>query len=97
MADILIRGMEMPENCAFCPCSNNETRFCWAAKEYIPMLGRPAFCPLVHLPEWHGRLIDADELIADCVFPSKQFEDAFRELIGDAPTIVPAEGGGEDG
>ena len=33
--------------------------------------GRPDWCPLVELPEKHGRLIDADEL-----------EELFRELIG---------------
>lgn len=33
------------------------------------------------------RLIDADELLKDLVFPTKQFEKAFTELINDAPTI----------
>ena len=33
------------------------------------------------------RLIDADALFDDLIFPSKQFERGLRELIGEAPTI----------
>lgn len=33
------------------------------------------------------RLIDADALLADCVFSSPQFEKGMREFIADAPTI----------
>lgn len=33
------------------------------------------------------RLIDADELLNDLIFPTKQFEKAFTELINDAPTV----------
>ena len=43
------------------------------------------------LPKGHGRLIDADDLISDLIFPTKQFEEGFKELIGDAPTIIDAE------
>ena len=39
----------------------------------------------------HGRLIDADALLDDLLFPSKQFEQGMKALIGDAPTIIPAE------
>lgn len=39
----------------------------------------------------HGRLIDADAFFDDLLFPSKQFEQGMRELIGDAPTIIEAE------
>lgn len=42
-------------------------------------------------PVPHGRLIDADAFFDDLLFPSKQFEQGMRELVGDAPTIVPAE------
>lgn len=33
------------------------------------------------------RLIDADALLDDCIFSSKEFEKFIREFIGDAPTI----------
>ena len=42
-------------------------------------------------PVPHGRLIDADAFFDDLLFPSKQFEQGMRELIGDAPTIIEAE------
>ena len=42
-------------------------------------------------PVPHGRLIDADALFDDLLFPSKQFEQGMRELIGDAPTVILAE------
>lgn len=65
---ILIKGMEMPTNCPLCPCSDDESRYCRAANEYIPMLGHPKFCPLVPVP-LHGRLIvkmeEGDEIEVD--------------------------------
>ena len=58
---MLIKGMEMPANCQNCFASDDESRFCRAAKKYIPMLGKPKFCPLIDLPD-HGDLIDRDAL-----------------------------------
>ena len=43
---LLVKGIDMPTNCQTCPFSDDECRFCKAAKEYIPMLGKPQFCPL---------------------------------------------------
>lgn len=48
---IAINGMEMPISCPHCPCSDDESRFCRAANKYIPMLGKPEFCPLVTIEE----------------------------------------------
>ena len=48
---VVINGMEMPINCTHCPCSDDQTRFCNAAKKYIPMLGKPKFCPLATIEE----------------------------------------------
>ena len=69
---VIVKGMEMPSGCQSCDFSDDETRFCKAAKEYIPMLGKPEFCPLVELPEKHGRLIDGDAL------RGKMYHDAFE-------------------
>jgi len=33
------------------------------------------------------RLIDADELLSDLIFPTEQFKKGFTETINDAPTI----------
>ena len=72
MADFLIRGIEMPIRCQRCFASDDESRFCRAANKYIPMLGKPKFCPLVPVPP-HGRLIDADALM-------QEFEKAQRAM-----------------
>lgn len=59
----LIVEMEMPAGCANCPMGDDDSRFCKAAKKYIPMLGRPSWCPIKGvLPEEHGDLVDRDEL-----------------------------------
>lgn len=61
---VLIKGMQIPKNCAECPvalsgkyCRINQTH-----TTYIKLPFRPDHCPLVELPEHHGRLIDADYL-----------------------------------
>ena len=46
---IVINGIGMPADCTRCPCSDDETRFCRAANKYIPMLGKPKFCPLAEI------------------------------------------------
>lgn len=89
---VLIKGMDMPTNCTNCPCSNDDTRFCRAAKEYIPMLGKPEFCPLIPVPT-HGRLIDADALKKNMEFTcmgimagTEPYNAPLKE-IDNAPTI----------
>lgn len=66
MADILIRGMEMPECCEVCPFEESAVDlYCDLAYKVIPPLGiteRPDFCPLIALPEGHGRLVDGEAL-----------------------------------
>lgn len=92
MADILIRGMEMPNNVFDCPL--NSFGICNLAQDetHCDCIGdsRPEWCPLVPLPEGHGRLIDANELELDLVRHNGAIG---FELIGNAPTIVPAGGG----
>lgn len=104
MADILIRGMEMPEKCDKCKVA----MFCLAtSKPTIPMQiwmkTRPDWCPLVSLQEGHGRLIDGTDLYAvlDGGFDVDldelpETKAAILSMIQSAETIVPAEGGGEE-
>ena len=47
---ILIKGMEMPTDCTKCRFCNDETRFCWATREFISGFGHPKFCPLEEVP-----------------------------------------------
>lgn len=62
---ILIKGMDMPKNCTWCPCGradavkkdpmNNEifNMFCMAKKDYWTcyrrISGKPIWCPLVEV------------------------------------------------
>lgn len=69
--------LEMPKDCPMCPFANydmfNTFSGCnitsgkrWAVKndkDYAESSTRPDWCPLIEVPEPHGRLIDADALI----------------------------------
>ena len=69
---ILIKGMDMPKNCNECKfgtwsnlhqtaaCKRHDFDPCFKdySREYMEK--RADFCPLVEIPEPHGRLIDAD-------------------------------------
>lgn len=86
---VIVKNMEMPSGCQSCDFSDDETRFCKAAKEYIPMVGKPWFCPLVELPEKHGRLGDLDELktsFADSINECKKWIKELEEN-GDNETL----------
>ncbi|MBO6269303.1 MAG: hypothetical protein J6N19_09220 [Clostridium sp.] len=79
--------LEMPKDCPMCPFAHYD-RFdtfmgCditrgkrWAVtndKDYAESSTRPDWCPLIEVPEPHGRLIDADAL-------HKLFEDQWHYL-----------------
>lgn len=69
MADLLIKGMEMPRTCWDCVCVNGEFGYCQVNGQSICGFdSKSSWCPLVEVPT-HGRLIDADELLkrkGDC-------------------------------
>jgi hypothetical protein len=100
---ILIKVMEMPECCGYCPFEYKN--YCMAKPSLmVESADRHPRCPLVEIPP-HGRLIDADELrelyeewendkeagidIDKCHVPIP----VIRQNIDDAPTIIPAEEG----
>lgn len=104
MADILIRGMEMPKERSLWLCIKTDGTVYNIKPGGIGTAH--AVGTAVHLPEGHGRLIDADALF------EVMGQDTERWLIDDisyietddaisavykAPTIVPAEGGTDDG
>ena len=115
--DILIRGMEMPKTCCQCDLKNYDPEIRWdengieqigawvckRTREIIWNTQRGENCPLVPLPDGHGRLIDADDLIDEMAlaWDYDQITNAewtgIREWLNHSPTIVPAEGGGENG
>lgn len=106
MADILIRGMELPRDCSVCELSQKRV---FASSVMCPITGQTVGyydhgfhlekhdCPLVPLPAEHGRLIDADELQHVIGSFSLAWEygqgvsDCFAALKS-APTIIKAEG-----
>lgn len=89
MADILIRGMgNIPVGQEFVIVENIDF------ERYLYNRETGAAFHLVPLPEGHGRLIDADGLQEEF----KKSHDGKRlMLIDTAPTIVPAEGGTDNG
>lgn len=62
MADILIRGMEMPKDCGHCRFAVDGWCYAYGGDNTSALAndGKTNFCPLVPLPAEHGRLIDAD-------------------------------------
>ena len=99
MSECVVR-MEMPKN--RCPI-----RFSIAATGYCPIEDRsgcgfditkerPDWCPIIcSLPEWHGRLVDKDEMLKKIEnyhrYMTVGRESDPRCIIEDSPTIVPAE------
>ena len=108
---IIIRGMEMPENCSVCPLSKlsptGESLVCNATLFHVPWDERSEDCPLLPLPEKHGRLVDVDELQKVKFHPlpythitpsdvhaesyKRGWNDAIDAITEDAPTVVKAE------
>lgn len=99
MSSVLIKGMEMPENCFECPCCRHDsvdgikaeqcnlTLDVFDANYFERWNSRAQNCPLIELPP-HGRLIDADAIQDYNVETFGQ-----RLLIIDtAPTVIEAEG-----
>ena len=68
----------------------------WAVKndkDYAESSTRPDWCPLIEVPEPHGRLIDADALtkkIKRDGIASDPFVKIVCDYFKDAPTIIPA-------
>jgi len=110
MADVIIRGMEMPQRCKACRFCGfggrmSELNVCMFTGESQPKLSqeRMSKCPLVPLSAGHGRLIDGTDLYAvlDGGFDVDldelpETKGAILSMIQNAETIVPAEGGTEE-
>ena len=105
---ILIRDMEMPETCDDCQFhryhSHNEY-VCVATPLFYPMnlanskSIRKDWCPLVELPEKHGRLID-ESVVLEMIRKSMGIKDlsflynAEKSVVNEiyhAPTVIDAE------
>lgn len=105
---VLVKGMKMPESCGACKLSV-QVSMSRGAVMRCRLLGvvvrtsivdphdvlnqRYPNCPLVALPDKHGRLVDADALIEDVDgdLTDSIAEGRAIEKIMEAPTIVEAE------
>lgn len=100
---ILIKGMAMPKNCETCELylTDSSGFFGCCVTGNIVMRkreqDRPSWCPLIEVPK-HGRLIDADAIhfVRECC-EDKEMDYVRRYSIDDAPTIIEAERGDNDG
>lgn len=82
----------MPKNCSECPVALSG-KYCRINKTYttyIKLPIRPDHCPLVELPEHHGRLIDEDEIEIP-LLETVNDEYMVFYAIKDAPTIFEKE------
>ena len=96
---VIVKDMKIPESCEECRmltdagfCSAKPKDFCGYASEFF--LNRPGWCPLVELPEKHGRLIDEDEIIVPSL-SSWADQVIVADAIQDAQTIIEAKGADE--
>ena len=106
---ILIKNMEMPKDCPYCPLAHwnlkNEFTGCEIVKKYFSTEemyadGKPDFCPLVPVPS-HGRLIDADAVVVAIQNSIEVVHDGMQKILLDyaqkmfnaTPTIIEAEEG----
>lgn len=94
MADIIVKGMDMPKTCCDCPLtyySDQEGDLCCIFSDVVCLcIGRQGDCPLVAIPEGHGRLGDLDALEKELEF---DYAYAAAKVCHDAPTVIPAERG----
>ena len=106
MSSVIVRGMDMPENCIECRFES-EVGFCKAKSEYFcgytHETERPDWCPLLPLPSEHGSLIDRVDLIdkaREVCYPivhgvnSHEVGITFfglQQLVSEQPVIIPAE------
>ena len=95
---VLIKGMKMPKSCikcSFCGLAgiHMERLVCmFTGKSEVRELidDRLPGCPVVALPEKHGRLIDADELVR--IWTGAKFYGNIKPIVDARPTVIEAEG-----
>ena len=95
---IYIKGVEMPKCCADCDHYFRIAIGCdkWKNGKFNFTKERPDDCPLVYIPEPHGRLIDADALAKYyckyCVYGDAENCDMypcfFLYDLEEAPTVI---------
>jgi len=103
---VLVKGMEMPENCRdcefWCMYRNSHRMYCKSINRQLEAdeeneIGKKRLsdCPLIEVPVPHGRLIDADALLEDVRKNSVSYsaDDFAHEWVDVQPTVIEAEDG----
>ena len=94
---VLIKGMEPSNRCLGCKFELYG-QYCFLLGSYTNdtrAIGRLDNCPVVGLPEKHGRLVDADELktaFPTCDNSKPVLVSCVRQTINHMPTVIEAEG-----
>ena len=93
---VLIKSIKMPEDCFSCPLK--EEGFCNITNVYAGGINeRNSDCPLVELPDHHGRLIDADAVTNKYGewYTEEGSEEGFigtiKDIINLVPTVIKSE------
>ena len=100
---VIVKGMEMPENCMSCPFPSVgvDWYYCYCpgvdgkAYDFEQSKTVPDDCPLIALPDKHGRLVDADAMCNDLATVDPRYEtmiDWCIRVTEAQPTIVESEG-----
>ncbi len=102
---IIVKGMKMPSECArvedgefvHCPFVNTDDDCILQSKVTDTWEEMYQNCPIVALPDHHGRLVDADALIIDLMdrgLEGIQTDDfaEIQQTVMEQPIIVESEG-----
>ena len=95
MTDILIRGMEMPKDGRITIQIGADGAVYFVENCRIMAEKYEKNFHAISLPKKHGRLGDLDALMNN--IGDVPYKGAVRRVLLSAPTIVPAEGGSENG
>lgn len=85
---VYAKGKEMPKTCHSCELMECTLDLTMTVKEILR--SRHPNCPLVEIPEPHGRLIDEDEILQR--MPTVYYGSAAHLAINSAETLIEAEG-----
>jgi len=97
MSDVLVKNMKMPNACACCDMcilsSDKQNFFCkrQIGKRFHWSLAviRQEGCPLVELPENHGRIVDLDKVLDWLINEDGRFSMAMNAKIDNALKNAP--------
>lgn len=107
---VIIKGMEMPVTCCHCPLMGYDPDIEWVdggrktqgayicaiTHELIDNTKREDHCPLIPVPDHNGDLIDR-EWMRKAFYRYAKTGGVLYDLADEAPTIIPANRGVENG